>query len=100
MSDVRSFFRRCPNCGRRFEIRLLTKDVVADKIITTSYQRPEGISSGFSPAVAGGGMFGAPHVLEETVPLSIDEREFKYSYKCKHCEHQWVEAVDKEIKLR
>lgn len=99
MSELKTFFRRCPNCGRRFEIRLLTRKLLGERIVTTNYERPEGLSTAFSPAVARGGLFSAPHVLEESVPLSIDEQEFKYSYKCKHCDHQWVEVVDNERKV-
>lgn len=25
-------------------------------------------------------------------PIPVDEEEFKYSNKCKHCEHQWSEG--------
>jgi DNA-directed RNA polymerase subunit RPC12/RpoP len=87
MSEFKTFFRRCPNCGRRFEIHLLTKKLVGEKIIATNYERP---SSFVSPR------YGAPLVVEENVPLSVDEQEFQYSYRCKHCGHQWIEFVDNE----
>ena len=95
MSEMRNFFRRCPNCGRRFEIRLLTKKLIGDKVVTTNFERP----SGFMPAVTAGGILGQPHLVEENVPLSIDEQEFQYLYRCKHCGHQWFEVVDNERKL-
>ena len=78
MSELMTFFRGCPNSCGRSEIHLQDKKLVGDKIATTSYERPEGVASGFMKAVFPGGFLGAPHVLEETVPLSIDEQDSDY----------------------
>jgi transcription elongation factor Elf1 len=91
LSELRNFFRSCPNCGRRFEIRLLSKKLIGDKIVTTNFERPRGFVAMRSLT--------SPIMLEENVPITIDEQEFQYSYKCKHCDHEWFEVVKKEENL-
>ena len=94
MSELKTFFRNCPSCGWRFEIRLTSKKVVGEKTVSTHYERP----SGLIPATAAGVILN-PHLLEENVPLTIDEQEFHYSYKCKHCGHEWVETAEEERRV-
>jgi len=28
---------------------------------------------------------------EEKVHVTVERKEFQYTYKCKHCGHEWVE---------
>ncbi|HXW95859.1 MAG TPA: hypothetical protein VEJ19_09160 [Nitrososphaerales archaeon] len=88
MSEFTSFFRHCPSCGRRFEIRLVGKKLVDEKHVTE--EAPLSVPplpsypslSQYSPAY---------NELVESVPLTVDIKEFQYAYKCRHCGHQWSE---------
>jgi len=32
-----------------------------------------------------------PLVLESDVPIVVEVDDFRYTYRCKHCGHQWSE---------
>ena len=38
-------------------------------------------------------------VLAEDAPVVVDIEEFQYTYRCKHCGHQWSEVRDTERKF-
>jgi DNA-directed RNA polymerase subunit RPC12/RpoP len=91
MSEIRSFFRHCPGCGRRFHIKLVSKDKV--KVGETETRRsaevvPPNQLSGFTAPV--------PVLLEEGTPMMVEIDEYRYHYKCKHCGHEWTEVHDEE----
>lgn len=92
MSVFRTFFRHCPSCGRRFEIRLVSKREVSDESETWKAKEY---------AVAMGGRRESNLMLEGEHPVTIEvpeiERveEFRYNYKCKHCGHEWSEERSK-----
>ena len=95
MSTVRTFFRHCPGCGRRFEIRLVSKTQVSERTIVEEmpvqeYSAP--MSAIRSPVTP----------LTETVPAIVDEKEFQYRYRCSHCGHQWSEerVTDSQVKAQ
>ncbi len=89
MSELETFFRRCPNCGKRFEIRLVGKKLVDAQTIKET--RP--VTSDYF-----GGYGGSFLELGETEPTIIAVEEFQYAYKCKHCGHQWVEIKEQDFK--
>ena len=33
-------------------------------------------------------------------PIIVDVEDFDYSYKCKHCGHQWDEIIEKDETYR
>jgi hypothetical protein len=39
----------------------------------------------------GGGLITNPTILEENVPVTVHIEDFQYSYRCKHCGHEWTE---------
>jgi transcription elongation factor Elf1 len=88
MSELTTFFRHCPSCGRRFEIRLIGKKVVGERHETGerpfSYV-PYNPSRSFPPYSAN------YNEVTESVPLTVDIKEFQYAYSCKHCGHRWSE---------
>jgi len=92
MPSVQTFFRHCPSCGRRFEIRLVNRKLdderrderVIRKVVTVP---------GTNPKVP------MPIALEQDVPITVDVEEFEYSYRCKHCGHEWIEVRVEEKKL-
>jgi len=88
MSEFTTFFRHCPSCGRRFEIRLVGKKLVDEKRVTEEGQfshLPYSPYHSLSPDPPD------YNEIAEGVPLTADVKEFQYAYKCKHCGHQWVE---------
>ncbi len=38
----------------------------------------------------------APTVLSNEVPSIVDVEDFQYTYKCKHCGHEWSEVHETE----
>ena len=89
MSEVRTFFRFCPSCGRRFHIKLIKKEMTDIKRETVDVHG--GVPVRMMASTAGAAMMG-PILVEETIPVVVDIDEFKYSYKCKHCGHEWSET--------
>ncbi len=92
MSGARTFFRHCPSCGRRFQIQLVSKKEVDSESLSET--EPEGHLSAPSlyarPAM--------PVTLTEDAPVIVDIDEFQYTYKCKHCGHEWSEIQKTERK--
>jgi hypothetical protein len=88
MSGVRTFFRHCPSCGRRFEVRLVGKQSVAKEDLPETEKRAVGRF--ITPA---------PVLMTEDEPVVIDIEEFQYTYKCKHCGHEWSEVRQTEHKF-
>jgi DNA-directed RNA polymerase subunit RPC12/RpoP len=87
--EVKTFFRHCPNCGRRFTIKLMSK-----KLERVDRQQEE-LQQGVAEQVP---VQSVPIILEQNVPISVDIEEFRYVYKCKHCGHQWSEERVEEHK--
>ncbi len=75
------FFRHCPECGRRFHIKLESKKLVTEHRESVPRLVPRA-------ATARGGN---PIILQQGTPIIIDVEEFQYLYKCKHCGHEWSE---------
>jgi len=91
MSTTREFFRHCPACGRRFHIRLVSKKLVNEKRETEEIKQVT-----MSPNIGGYTRTPmAPIIVEENIPITVDVEEFQYSYKCKHCGHEWFETHTK-----
>ena len=92
MSEVRTFFRYCPACGKRFHIKLVSKKLLDEKRETTTIKamfKEKG--SLVTPGVWRTGGLGRPVLLEEDVPMTIDVENFEHTYKCRHCGHVWTE---------
>jgi len=91
MSEVREFFRHCPACGRRFHIRLVSKQKAGEEEVTEML--PSGqddVKAGLKFATR------ADTELTEGTPIYVDVRKFNYNYKCTHCGHQWTEVHEKD----
>ncbi len=81
------FFRHCPECGRRFHIKLESKKLV-DARRTSRPQREGQLLPG------GGGGYGGARMgvtVHEGKPIVVDVEEFDFAYKCGHCGHEWTE---------
>jgi DNA-directed RNA polymerase subunit M/transcription elongation factor TFIIS len=90
MSAVSTFFRHCPSCGRRFEIRLVAKKEVDDETEVTK-------TKGYAGTPGTRGRKDSNLLLEGERPAIVEVprieevKEFRYYYKCKHCGHEWSE---------
>jgi hypothetical protein len=77
MSEVRSFFRFCPACGRRFHVRLVGRELDAERNETVVTEQVA-VSGG---AVAGGGKYGyavsSPIVVEMNIPVTVSVKDFQ-----------------------
>ena len=77
------FFRHCPQCGRRFHIKLESKKPVSlDREPVTM------------PITAGGKFQGSTLWEDRTITLDIEV--FDYVFKCGHCGHEWSEKHSEE----
>ena len=88
--EVRTFFRFCPSCGKRFHIQILSKEKVAVEREERAPGNAESVVPGVLDQVSG---FSAPVplVLEEGHPVMVEVDDYRYSYRCKHCGHEWTE---------
>lgn len=95
MSNTRTFFRHCPSCGRRFEIRLVDKKLESEtkERVVTEVPRVHLQDGGnFGPIVP-------MTVLNTNVTSIVDTKEFGYSFRCEHCGHDWTE-IRKQTTVR
>lgn len=90
MPDVRTIFRSCPSCGKRFEIRLTSKKLVKEETVRTNVREITGVPTY--------GLYGTQMVtaVSEEKPVIVDVEEFQYAYECKHCGHKWFELKEEE----
>ncbi len=103
MPDLSTFFRHCPSCGRRFEIRLVTKEEVGSETIKEGVRDEMGSAALGEEETAIGAVDVTPGsirtVLREERPNLVDIERFQYTYECKHCGHEWKEIREKEHSL-
>lgn len=91
MATVGTFFRTCPSCGRRFHVTLVDTKLIDER------KSAETVKVG-AAAPVGPANRGSLVVLEQDVPVTIDIRDFRYSYRCKHCGHVWAELHERKSK--
>lgn len=97
MSDVKTFFRHCPACGKRFQIRLVDKRLVNDRQET----RVEKVrAQGTDIQIGNRYQNPNPQVLYVDVPTTVEVKDFEYSYKCGHCGHAWAEMHKQEAEMK
>jgi DNA-directed RNA polymerase subunit RPC12/RpoP len=82
MSGIETFFRHCPSCGRRFEIRLVKKEKVDSEELNEDIDRRVPYASVRLLSIT----------LTQESPSIVDIVDFQYTYKCKHCGHEWSEV--------
>ena len=90
MPEIRTIFRHCPSCGRRFEIRLVSKEQVDEDEHVEDVTR-----LAVRPVMMARGVVIQPLVVHEGSPVTVDVETFQYTYRCKHCGHQWSEVHSK-----
>ncbi|MGD0145988.1 MAG: hypothetical protein ABSB53_03935 [Nitrososphaerales archaeon] len=105
MSSVTTFFRHCPSCGRRFEVKLVGRNLVGTKRSDYLSTRPGTSSMTYLAAQrpgmgltrnAGQAAYDGYAAPVEQVRVTVERKDFQHSYKCKHCGHQWIEKRSEE----
>jgi predicted RNA-binding Zn-ribbon protein involved in translation (DUF1610 family) len=103
MSELGTFFRHCPSCGRRFEIKLVSKKLIDDtseareekEVSLNPGYRAVGKVVGVGPTPTTGDAprptMGRLFPLSEDVAVVSDTKGVLYTYKCKKCGHEWSE---------
>lgn len=86
--DCLTFFRQCPGCKKRFQIKILGKEALESE---TVMERQPFVSEYFSGS--------ADEYLElnETIPALIELEKFRYAYRCSRCGRQWTEIKESEV---
>ena len=95
MSEIRTFMRSCPACGHRFHITLVNKKKVQDQRLRDDETNETGVSMTEGATAAPGGLW-MPVVVEEGRPIEVEVEDFNYTYRCKHCGHEWKERHSEE----
>lgn len=90
MLGFQTIFRRCPSCGKRFEIRITGKELVKEELVQDALRVPTGIP----PKAAV--LWSQVLPLSEDKPVLVDVKDFQYSYQCKHCGLKWIEMREEE----
>jgi transcription elongation factor Elf1 len=93
MSEIRAFFRHCPSCGRRFEIRLVSKKLLDEWKAKEDSKRTGVAPQSWKESVESPG----EAVLQQGPAIPIDVEQFEYTYMCKHCGHKWSE--ERSVKI-
>jgi len=99
MSELREFFRHCPACGRRFHIRLVGEKLIDERRVTDQVNRATEATMAASSSFRYGGIPTPPVLVNEDVPVTIDVKDFQYTYECKHCGHVWTEMHEKDSEV-
>ena len=82
-----------------FEIRLVDKKLMGTKV------RKDDPMRAVMPTMVGapyswGGAGISPLAVEQNVPVTVEVKDFQYTYKCKHCGHVWAELHAKDDQVR
>ena len=114
-----TFFKKCPSCGRRFEVKHTGETLEKTEIKTETITRADALSRptdplsnpgyvtereslsrsdhiDIAPGGAGGTVGGVAVGTEE---VEVEEKTFLEAYKCSHCGYSWTEerVKDKEL---
>ena len=94
MPELGTFFRHCPSCGRRFEIKVMEEAELSDdkgysktKEILTPQELTLRVGSG-GPRVT---MLKAKTTFARNLNTIWWTKESRVTFQCKHCGHEWTE---------
>ncbi len=90
MDRATDFFRTCPSCGRRFHVRLVESRLVGER------RDVEIMKQGRAASTSTKNVYVV--LVEEDIPVTIEVKDFQYTYKCKRCGHAWSETREKANK--
>jgi len=96
MREISAFFRHCPACARRFHIKLMKKEEVEEH----TFKEGLTVSESDMGGLLHGDRWALPLPLSEGAPVLVDVEQFRYSYRCTHCGHEWAETREKEREFK
>jgi DNA-directed RNA polymerase subunit RPC12/RpoP len=96
MSEVETFFRYCPACGKRFHIKLVGKRLVRDEREEKTKEKQASYDGFYGTPM----QWANPTVLKVDVPITVEAEDFEYTYKCGECGHVWTEMHHRETEVR
>lgn len=96
MSEVKILLRYCPACGKRFHIKLVNKKLVNDTR-EEAVRKKQSSYDGFYGTPL---QWANPTVLDVDIPVTVEEEDFAYTYKCSHCGHVWTEMHHQETEVK
>ena len=88
MSGLKTFFRCCPACGKRFHIKLVNEKLVdgpREETTRSSEASYDIQTDTFSEVIK---------------QVTTEARDFEYSYRCGSCGHVWTEMRHRENEVR
>jgi DNA-directed RNA polymerase subunit RPC12/RpoP len=90
---VPTIFKKCPNCGKRFEVEHTGESVErkSEVVMEEKVISPASLLASPQSPMLGPSVQSPPPVR---VAESIEEDEYTETYKCKHCGHVWTEKHD------
>jgi transposase-like protein len=88
---VPTLFKKCPSCGKRFEVEHTGESV--DKKMETVTEEKMASTTSLMAANSGVPLPDAPARIPPTTTVTetIEEDVYTESYRCKHCGHVWTE---------
>jgi len=91
----RAFFKKCPNCGKRFEVERTGESVEKAEELVPVEQAviPQTIVNGAAPIAVANTVANQPPVVKNRT--LVEEDQYTDSYKCKHCGYVWTEMHEK-----
>ena len=99
-SEIRTFFRHCPKCGHRFEIRLVDKEQLSGSEAVSTFDPPLLETDKFSafPSKRIGPAY--VDLKDSAEPTIIDSMTLVDTYKCGRCGFMWTELAQHDAPVR
>jgi hypothetical protein len=92
MSEMPTFLRHCPSCGKRFHVTLVGKKLVGQENLaeeTPDSHGRRGLAATarmIAPSARNAGLVGP-----QTDAIVVDSENHEHAFKCGHCGHEWTE---------
>ncbi len=89
--DERTFFKKCPKCGKRFEVRHTSETVEKKQTLIPeekTYLEPAGVAAAYPIPQP-------PIRAEAEVEEDIEEDTYTETYRCVRCGNTWTETREK-----
>jgi DNA-directed RNA polymerase subunit RPC12/RpoP len=97
MASVKTFFRKCPECGHRFEVKETEKKLENTEAHTEEYDERQGLPPvDTSRYIRQGGVA----YTASKKPVTVIRKEYRLTYRCSRCGHEWAEKEVDERQSR
>ncbi len=83
----------CPKCHRLFSVKKKEKEFVMETFVRTEEVEKEPLPGAYRTG-AGGSIIPSVLIVKDQHRVTGEISVYKLHLECKHCGHQWTEAVD------